>query len=178
MRLLLYLLVLLVCASLAPRAQRLAWGIRGVALAIAAICVAGLVSRLRPDLLSKTGVQAARLDFPITYWNGMGIIAAVGVILALHLTASSREPWPVRVLAAGLVPIAACTVYLTLSRGGIAAGARAGRLPDLRLLARHAGRAAGDPAAGGGRADADLRRELLVSPDYDGWRAARRAARC
>src|SRR5918994_89529 len=46
-----------------------------------------------------------------------------GLVLALHLSASSREPWPVRVLAAAAVPIAAVTVYLTLSRGGIAAGA-------------------------------------------------------
>src|SRR5215210_7827811 len=121
-RLLAYGLVLVTCATLAPREHRLAWGIRGVAVAIGAVCIAGLTTRLRPDVWSETGLEAARLDFPITYWNGMGILAGIGVILALHLSASSREPWPVRVLAAGLVPVAACTMYLTLSRGGIAAG--------------------------------------------------------
>src|SRR4051794_23899148 len=120
-RLLAYGLVLVLCATATPREDRLAWGIRGVAVAIGAICAAGLATRLRPDLWSETGLLAARLDFPITYWNGMGVLAGVGVILALHLSASSREPWLLRVLAAGLVPIAACTVYLTLSRGGIAA---------------------------------------------------------
>jgi len=120
-RLLAYGLVLLTCASLAPRKHRLAWGIRGVALAIAAVCIAGLITRLRPDLLSEPGLRPARLAYPITYWNGMGILAAANAILALHLSASSREPWPVRALAAGLVPIAACTLYLTLSRGAIAA---------------------------------------------------------
>ena len=120
-RLLAYGLVLAICASLAPRPARLAWGIRGVVVAIAAVCTAGLTTRLRPDVWSETGLLAARLDFPVTYWNGLGILAGAGTILALHLSASSREPWPGRVLAAGLVPITACTVYLTLSRGGIGA---------------------------------------------------------
>jgi hypothetical protein len=120
-RLLLYGLVLALCASAAHRERQLAWAVRGVGVAIGAICVAGLITRLRPDVWSKTGYAAGRLDFPITYWNGMGIIAGIGVILALHLSASSREPRWVRVPAAGLVPIAACTVYFTLSRGGIAA---------------------------------------------------------
>ena len=122
-RVLLYGLVLVLCASLAPREHRLSWALRGLVLAIAAICVAGLITRLRPDIWSETGLEASRLDFPITYWNGLGLIGGVGAVLALHLSASSREPWPVRVLAAAVVPIAAVTVYLTLSRGGIAAAA-------------------------------------------------------
>jgi O-antigen ligase len=121
-RLLLYGLVLALCASAAAREGRLAWAVRGVAVAIGAVCIAGLITRLRPDVWSETGLNAGRLDFPITYWNGMGFVAGIGVLLALHLAASSREPWWVRVPAAGLVPIAACTVYFTLSRGGIAAG--------------------------------------------------------
>ena len=39
-RLLLYGLVLVLCASLAPREHRLSWALRGLVLAIAAICVA------------------------------------------------------------------------------------------------------------------------------------------
>lgn len=122
-RLLAYLAVLVVCASLAPRDHRVAWAVRGVALAIAAVCVAALVTRLRPDLWAETGLAPSRLDFPITYWNALGMLAGVGVVLGLHLSASEREPWPVRVLAAALPPVAACTVYFTLSRGGIAATA-------------------------------------------------------
>jgi O-antigen ligase len=49
------------------------------------------------------------------------MLAGVGVVLALHLSGSEREPWPVRVLASALAPVAAVTVYFTLSRGGIAA---------------------------------------------------------
>jgi hypothetical protein len=65
-RLLLYGLVLALCASLAPREQRLAWALRGLLLAIALICIAGLITRLRPDVWSETGLLAGRLDFPIT----------------------------------------------------------------------------------------------------------------
>jgi hypothetical protein len=120
-RLLMYLLVFVVCATMAQRETRLAWGIRGVVAAIAAICVVALITRLRPDVLSEPALGGGRLDFPITYWNGLGVLAGVGAVLAFHLSASEHEPWPVRILAAPLVPIAACTLYFTLSRGGIAA---------------------------------------------------------
>jgi len=118
-RLLTYLLILVICASLAPRESRLAWALRGLALAIGIICVAALITRLRPDIYSNPGSGFGRLDYPITYWNGLAMLAGVGAILGLHLSASDREPWPVRVLAAGLPAIAVVTVYLTLSRGGI-----------------------------------------------------------
>ena len=118
-RLLTYLLILVICASLAPRESRLAWALRGLALAIGIICVAALITRLRPDIHSNPGSGFGRLDYPITYWNGLAMLAGVGAILGLHLSASDREPWPVRVLAAGLPAIAVVTVYLTLSRGGI-----------------------------------------------------------
>ena len=122
-RLLAYLLILVVCASLAPREHRLSWGLRGVALAIGIVCAAALITRLRPDLWNDPGSGIGRLDFPITYWNGLALLAGVGAILGLHLSASEREPQLVRVLAAALPPIAACTMYLTLSRGGIFASA-------------------------------------------------------
>ena len=91
-RLLTYLLVLVACASLVPREHRLAWGIRGVAVAIAAVCVAALITRLRPDLWGEEAIAGGRLDFPITYWNGLGMLAGIGVVLGLHLAASARRP--------------------------------------------------------------------------------------
>ena len=122
-RLLAYLLVLVLCGALAPRETRLSWALRGAALAIAVVCVVALITRLRPDIYANEGSGFGRLDYPLTYWNGLAILAGIGGILGLHLSASDREPWPVRVLAAALPPLAACTVYLTLSRGGIFASA-------------------------------------------------------
>jgi hypothetical protein len=122
-RLLAYLLVLALCASLAPRESRLSWALRGVALAIGVICVVAVITRLRPDVYANGGSGYGRLDYPITYWNGLALLAGLGGVVGLHLSASDREPWPVRVLAAALPPLAAVTVYLTLSRGGIIASA-------------------------------------------------------
>ncbi|MEA2311532.1 MAG: hypothetical protein QOE28_1500 [Solirubrobacteraceae bacterium] len=123
-RLLMYLLVLVLCGSLAPRGTRLSWALRGTVLAIGAVCVAALITRLRVDLWRvPVSLDVGRLDYPVTYWNGLGMLAGVGLVLALHLSASSREPIAVRVLAAAVPPVAATTVYLTLSRGGIAATA-------------------------------------------------------
>jgi O-antigen ligase len=118
-RLLVYLLVLVLCGALAPRESRLSWALRGAALAIALICVMALITRVRPDIYANEGSGFGRLDYPLTYWNGLAILAGIGGVLGLHLSASDREPWPVRVLAAALPPLAACTVYFTLSRGGI-----------------------------------------------------------
>ena len=120
-RLLVYLLVLVLCSALAPREHRLSWALRGLAVVIGVICVLALITRLRPDIYANDGSGIGRLDYPLTYWNGLAVLAGIGAIIGLHLSASSREPWPVRVLAAPLPAIAACTVYLTLSRGGIIA---------------------------------------------------------
>ena len=49
----------------------------------------------------------------------LGLLAALGLILSFHLTSSRAEPRPIRVVAAGAVPLLATTIYLTLSRGGI-----------------------------------------------------------
>ena len=115
------------CSCCARRWRRASTGCPGRCgasrSAIGVVCVLALITRLRPDIYANEGSGFGRLDYPLTYWNGLGILAGIGGILGLHLTASDREPWPVRVLAAALPPIAACTVYFTLSRGGIFATA-------------------------------------------------------
>lgn len=120
-RLLAYLLVFVLCASLVPHERRTSWAVRGVALGIGIVCIAALVTRLEPDLWARQGLAPGRLDFPITYWNGLGLLAGIGGLLGVYLTTSDREPWYVRVVSSALPPVAACTVYFTLSRGGISA---------------------------------------------------------
>jgi hypothetical protein len=119
-RTLLYVLALALSALPAAREGKLAWGVRATALGMAVVAGAALLSRLEPDLVHGGG--AGRLSWPLTYWNGLGCLLSAAIVLTLHLAASEKEPWPVRLLAGAALPALAVTLFLTLSRGGIAAG--------------------------------------------------------
>ena len=67
-------------------------------------------------------VANERLSYPVTYWNTLGLLATIGIVLAFHLTCSLRERRLVRVLAAAVIPLLAATLFFTFSRGAIAAG--------------------------------------------------------
>jgi hypothetical protein len=121
-RALLYLLTLVFFGSLPMTPGRLRWMVRGVALAAVVLCAVGFVSRTLPELLATT-FEEPRLGYPVGYSNALGLLGAVGAILSVYLTTSGREPDAVRVLAAGALPVLAATVYLTFSRGAMAAGA-------------------------------------------------------
>lgn len=119
-RSLLYLLVLALAGSVAARSGDLGTVLRWVGAAFAAIAIAGLVTRLAPDEFPiSAGYLPERISFPLTYWNGMGIACAIGLLLGLHLSASGREHPVVRIVAAALLPAIAVTLYLTFSRGAI-----------------------------------------------------------
>jgi O-antigen ligase len=123
-RALLYLLMLVFVGLHAGPAlgqSRLAALLRWVALAIAVTSVVALLTRLLPATFpTKVGLNNERLQFPLTYWNAMGMFTALGAILATHMTASEREPAAVRIAAAAALPAVAVTLYFSFSRGGIA----------------------------------------------------------
>jgi O-antigen ligase len=121
-RALLYLLVVVLAGSVARRPGALATTIRLTAAAIGVVCLAALASRLAPGVFpTHPGLPNGRLSFPLTYWNALGVLSAIGVTLAVHLGSSPAERPAVRIAAAAALPVLACTLYLTLSRGGIAA---------------------------------------------------------
>ncbi len=173
-RALLYGLVLVLTGSAAARIGDLSILLRWVAAAFTAIAIAGLVTRLLPDTFPiSSGFLPERVSFPLTYWNAMGIACALGALLALHLTASGREPVLVRVLAAAALAPIAVTLYLTFSRGAIWV------LPIgfvlYVLLAQPRGLLTGLPAAGIPAAIAAkvaYGNELLARADYDSSAAA------
>jgi hypothetical protein len=85
----------------------------------------GLSERLLPSLveLDRSSSSAGRLEQPLTYWNGLGILAALGVILAVRVAGDPARPRAVRAaLAAAGVPLG-LGVYLTFARGALAAAA-------------------------------------------------------
>jgi hypothetical protein len=141
-RALLYVLVLMLTGSFAARAGDLAAVLRWTALALAVVALAGLATRLLPDVLpTARNIVNERLSFPMTYWNAQGLVAALAAVLGVHLASSPGERAWVRVLAAALLPALAVTAYFTFSRGAIA-------LAPLGMLAYAAlARPAGLPGA-------------------------------
>jgi O-antigen ligase len=119
----LYLLVLVLFATVRASASNLPWLIRGLAVGASIVCLAGLISRLAPDVWhTAPDVSNQRLSYPVTYWNALGLLAALGIVFTLHLTSTLGERRLVRVLAAGMLPLLAATLFFTFSRGAIAAG--------------------------------------------------------
>ena len=65
------------------------------------MCLAGLTSRVLPNVWhTAPAVANQRLSYPVTYWNTLGLLAALGIVLAFHITCSLRERRPARIVAA------------------------------------------------------------------------------
>jgi O-antigen ligase/polysaccharide polymerase Wzy-like membrane protein len=121
-RALLYL-ALFVLFGLLPRPKwRMPWITRGLAAAIAFVCTCALITRALPHVWpTDPGFADNRLSFPLTYWNSLGILAAIGAVLLLGILANPAEHRLVRAGAAAFVPITATTLLFTFSRGAILA---------------------------------------------------------
>ena len=118
-RTLLYLAAFVVSGLFAARAGDLAVVLRWTAAAACGVCIVALATRLAPGTFPTDRPPShTRLEFPLTYWNSLGALAAVGLVLALHVTSSIRQPAVARVLAAAAFPAVAVCLYFTFSRGG------------------------------------------------------------
>jgi hypothetical protein len=83
----------------------------------------GLSGRLLPGLidLDESATAAGRLEQPLTYWNGLGVLAALGLTLAIRVAGTPARPAPLRAAAAAAAAPFGMAIYLTFSRGAIAA---------------------------------------------------------
>lgn len=121
-RTLLYVLALVLFASVPHSPQRLRHVVWSLAIGFTVVCAAGVLTRTLPDVFTISApVQLERLSYPIGYWNALGLMAALGIVLCLHLASSEREPRVARVLGAAALPVLAATLLFTFSRGPIAA---------------------------------------------------------
>jgi hypothetical protein len=119
-RTLLYLLALVLFGSVRYSRARAGLLLRAVFAGLAAVCVIGLLSRLLPHVWpTAASFFDSRLDYPLTYWNAEGMVAALVLILGFHLCADRSEHWSLHVLAAALFPAVAAALLLTFSRGAI-----------------------------------------------------------
>jgi O-antigen ligase len=123
-RAVLYLAVLLLTATVAWSADAMRWLLRGLLVGCGALLVAGLVARMLPDVFAvELGTRPERLTWPLSYWNAMGVMAAMTCVLALHHVCDEREAWWGRLLGAALLPVCGAALILSFSRGALVAGA-------------------------------------------------------
>lgn len=120
-RALLYLLVFAAFGMLGAGGSRLEWGLRGFAAAVIAVCAIALTTRVAADVWPiAANLHPERLSFPLTYWNALGLLAALAILACVQLSSGMREPRGWRLAGAAAIPMLAATLLLTLSRGSLA----------------------------------------------------------
>lgn len=128
---------LVVSALLILRRRSVPSLLAGTLIGISAVCAYALATRLFPERLGTFDPLAGyRLETPTGYWNGLGLLAAMGVLLAAGLAARAERPWW-RAAAAAPLPLLMATLFFTFSRGAwfaIAAGFVIACLLDPRRL--------------------------------------------
>jgi len=114
----------LIAGALAFRPR--AWAVNvEVALAGGVLIVLGygVLGRMLPGLidLHPSFYAGGRLDQPLTYWNATGALAAIGFVLCGRLAGDVLRPAALRAGAAAAALPMALGLYLTFSRGALAA---------------------------------------------------------
>jgi hypothetical protein len=94
-----------------------AWG---VLLALAAVSLYGLATKVAPGWLASDEIYA-RLREPYGYWNAVGLTAAMGIPLCLWLGTRDEGRRPSSIVAYPLLAIFIVTMLLSFSRGSIIA---------------------------------------------------------
>jgi hypothetical protein len=94
-----------------------------VALGILVVVGYGVLGRVLPGLIELHPSQRAggRLDQPLTYWNAMGALAAMGLVLGARMAGDRLRPLALRMAAAAVGAPLGLALYLTYSRGALAA---------------------------------------------------------
>jgi hypothetical protein len=92
-------------------------------LALGALVVSlyGLAGQLGVLDVATSATAAGRLEQPLTYWNAMGALAAFGLALAIRVAGDRYRQVALRAAAAAATAPLGMTIYLTFSRGAIAA---------------------------------------------------------
>jgi hypothetical protein len=122
-RLVLYLGALIAAAALL-RDRRAARAVEPALAAGTLIVVAyGISDRLLPGIihLHHTARAFGRLDLPLTYWNAMGALAAIGFVLCARLAGDTTRAGGIRIAATAAAAPLGMGTYLSLSRGALAA---------------------------------------------------------
>jgi hypothetical protein len=81
----------------------------------------GISERLLPGLLhfERSLSAEGRLEQPLTYWNAMGELAALGLVLCAALAGDASRPARLRAAAAAASAPLGMGLYITFSRGAL-----------------------------------------------------------
>ncbi len=102
---------------------------RAVEPALAAGCLVviayALAARLLPGIVQESSSRTAfgRLEQPLTYWNALGLLAAMGLVLAVRLAGDLGRGLALRCAGAAATAPLLVGLTLTFSRGAILAAA-------------------------------------------------------
>jgi O-antigen ligase/polysaccharide polymerase Wzy-like membrane protein len=122
-RLALYLGAFLAAAMLL-RGQGAGRGVEpGLAAGALAVVGYGLAERLLPGVvqLERTVTAAGRLTEPLGYWNAFGAVAALGLVLVARLAGDPSRAPGLRCAATAAAAPLGMGLYLSYSRGSVAA---------------------------------------------------------
>ena len=117
------LFVLVVLAAPAGSAGR--W-LAGLAIGLVGVALLAVGSRVEPSLFPEQDLVrflpsvATRLSYPLNYWNGLGASMALALVVLAWLGAHAASRGG-RALAVAAIPLPALALFLTSSRGGVAA---------------------------------------------------------
>ncbi len=93
------------------------------ALAAGALIVIGygISERLLPGVFhfARSASAQGRLEQPLTYWNAMGELAAIGFVLSARVAGDSTRPAALRSAAAAAAAPLGMGLYLSFSRGAL-----------------------------------------------------------
>lgn len=89
----------------------------GMWAGISVVCLYAVATRLFPEQFATFDpISGYRLSEPVGYWNALGLLAALGALLAFLLVARGESLLVRLVAGASTVPLA-LTCYFTFSRG-------------------------------------------------------------
>jgi hypothetical protein len=136
----------LIAAAMLTRGRVLAWVEPTLAVGALIVVGYGLAGRLLPGVLHYARSVSAdgRLEQPLTYWNAMGELAALGFVLWVRLGGDVRRPRWLRAAAAAAAAPHGLGLWISFSRGALFACAAglitlivvAARTPQLWALVR------------------------------------------
>ncbi|HEY5815333.1 MAG TPA: O-antigen ligase family protein [Solirubrobacterales bacterium] len=121
-RILAYLGFFLAAFLIAQTDQRRQRFAEGLTIAVGAVALLGLGTRLLPHVLEFGDALGSgpRLRYPLGYWNANGAVFGMGVGLVLWSTRAALSS-ALRLLSVALLPALLLALYFTYSRGGLLA---------------------------------------------------------